>query len=231
MNLADPAAVTLALNINSVAVTLTAQQVQFISCHVYILLCHVYILLAFIICFFTLIMQVTALTALQTRLTIITTRLNMMTTGLQAEFQSLTGTKASIIQIAAGSSTVTDAAAASTTYLVVLRDITVNKQSVTSVEKVLTRLVLSGSLTVEGGEQITGQEFLIRLEMFLAILETDIVSSQITAFSFGLTEVSVSLSEAEITSLTAFQKNIKLVQIKIAHSLAFFKTRFFLLHK
>ena len=30
MNLADPAAVTLALNINSVAVTLTAQQVQFI---------------------------------------------------------------------------------------------------------------------------------------------------------------------------------------------------------
>ena len=116
-------------------------------------------------CSTTFIMQITALTALQTRLTIITSRLSMMTTGLQAEFQSLTGTKASIIQIAAGSSTVTDAAAASTTYLVVLRDITVNKQSVTSVQKVLTKLLpkssltrqaSSGSLTVEGGERITG---------------------------------------------------------------------------
>ena len=171
------------------------------------------------------------MTILQSRLTIITTRLTIMITSLQVEFKTLTGAEASAIQIAAGSSAVTDSAAASSTYLMVLQAITVNKKSVETVETVISGLASSGSLTVEGGEAISGAEFLIRMEIFLMILEMDIASTQITAMSFGLTQVSVTLSAAEKTAVIAFQKTITTVLIKITLSITFYKTSFFTLTK
>ena len=90
----------------------------------------------------------------------------------------------------------------------------------------LTTLSSSGSIANEGGEEITGAMFLLRLEEFFILIENDITSAAITTFSLSITKITVTLTETEITSIVVFQETIETVLTKITLAITFYKSEF-----
>ena len=168
----------------------------------------------------------TSITLVKTTLTTVISRISLIVTSLQEEFKSQTGSEATAIQIASGSSSVTSTEEASSAILISLQTLTVNTKATTEVKTLLTSLASSGSVTSEGGEEITGEEFILRLEEFLALVETDFTSVAITSFSLSLTQVTVTLTETEKAMVTTFQETVTLVLTKMSLAITFYKTEF-----
>ena len=213
IDMSSSAIVTQSLSLTSVATTLTATQVlrKNIGCLVF---------------YFDQNLQVTSITLVKTTLTTVISRLSLIVASLQADFKSQTGSEATTIQITSGSSSVTSTEEASSAILISLQSLTVNTKSITEVNTVLTSLASSGSVTSEAGEQITGAMFILRLEEFLALVETDFTSVAITSFSLSLTQITVTLTESEKTSVTTFQETVTLVLTKISLAITFYKSEF-----
>merc|ERR1719234_1708925 len=170
--------------------------------------------------------QVTSITLVKTTLTTVISRLSLIIAGLQEDFKTQTGSEATTIQITSGSTSVTTTEEASSSILISLQSLTVNEKSITEVKTLLTSLASSGSVTSEGGEQIAGDVFILRLEEFLAIVETDFTSVGITVFSLSLTQITVTLTEAEKTTVTTFQETVTLLLTKISLAITFYKSEF-----
>ena len=166
----------------------------------------------------------TSITLVKTTLTTVISRLSLIVASLQADFKSQTGSEATTIQITSGSSSVTSTEEASSAILISLQSLTVNTKSITEVNTVLTSLASSGN--VEVGEQITGEVFILRLVEFLALVETDFTSVAITSFSLSLTQITVTLTESEKTSVITFQETVTLVLTKISLAITFYKSEF-----
>ena len=73
---------------------------------------------------------------------------------------------------------------------------------------------------------LTGEEFLARLELFFAVLESDITSTAVTTLSFTLTQVSVTLTEEEKTMVVEKQEVLSLVSSQISQAIVFYSTQF-----
>ena len=164
---------------------------------------------------------------MKTTLTTIISRISIIVASLQADFKSQTGSEATISQITSGStSTEITTTEASSSILVSLQSLTVNEKTITDVKTLLTTLSSSGSIATEGGEEITGAMFLLRLEEFFILIENDITSAAITTFSLSITKITVTLTETEITSLVVFQETIETVLTKITLAITFYKSEF-----
>ena len=169
----------------------------------------------------------TAITLVKTTLTTVISRISIIVASLQADFKSQTGSEATISQITSGStSTEITTTEASSSILVSLQSLTVNEKTITDVKTLLTTLSSSGSIATEGGEEITGAMFLLRLEEFFILIENDITSAAITTFSLSITKITVTLTETEITSIVVFQETIETVLTKITLAITFYKSEF-----
>ena len=169
----------------------------------------------------------TAITLVKSTLTTVISRISIIVASLQADFKSQTGSEATISQITSGStSTEITTTEASSSILVSLQSLTVNEKTITDVKTLLTTLSSSGSIATEGGEEITGAMFLLRLEEFFILIENDITSAAITTFSLSITKITVTLTETEITSLVVFQETIETVLTKITLAITFYKSEF-----
>ena len=169
----------------------------------------------------------TAITLVKTTLTTVISRISIIVASLQADFKSQTGSEATISQITSGStSTEITTTEASSSILVSLQSLTVNEKTITDVKTLLTTLSSSGSIANEGGEEITGAMFLLRLEEFFILIENDITSAAITTFSLSITKITVTLTETEITSIVVFQETIETVLTKITLAITFYKSEF-----
>ena len=166
--------------------------------------------------------QITKLKIVQTSFTVVITKITTMITVIQATFKEITGTDATAIQISAGSSSVTEAKAASTTFMKALKSLTVNKGSI---EKVETALTSAAAGTLDAGSEVTSAVFLERLTAFFALLEEDYSSESITAMSFDIINVKVTLTTAEITQVTTLKSSISLILIKISVAITFFQSQ------
>ena len=164
---------------------------------------------------------------MKTTLTTVISRISIIVASLQADFKSQTGSEATISQITSGStSTEITTTEASSSILVSLQSLTVNEKTITDVKTLLTTLSSSGSIANEGGEEITGAMFLLRLEEFFILVENDLTSAAITTFSLSITKITVTLTETEITSLVMFQETIETVLTKITLAITFYKSEF-----
>ena len=164
---------------------------------------------------------------MKTTLTTIISRISIIVASLQADFKSQTGSEATISQITSGStSTEITTTEASSSILVSLQSLTVNEKTITDVKTLLTTLSSSGSIATEGGEEITGAMFLLRLEEFFILIENDLTSAAITTFSLSITKITVTLTETEITSIVVFQETIETVLTKITLAITFYKSEF-----
>ena len=164
---------------------------------------------------------------MRTTLTTVISRISIIVASLQADFKSQTGSEATISQITSGStSTEITTTEASSSILVSLQSLTVNEKTITDVKTLLTTLSSSGSIATEGGEEITGAMFLLRLEEFFILIENDLTSAAITTFSLSITKITVTLTETEITSLVMFQETIETVLTKITLAITFYKSEF-----
>merc|ERR1719234_2936340 len=142
--------------------------------------------------------QVTSITLVKTTLTTLISRISLIVASLQEDFKTQTGSEATTIQISSGSTSVTTTEEASSSILISLQSLTVNEKSITEVKSLLSSLASTGSITSEGGELITGELFILRLEEFLALVETDFTSVTISVFSLSLTQITVvTLTETE----------------------------------
>ena len=170
----------------------------------------------------------TTLTDYSTTLTTVVSRLTIITADLQSQFTELMGVEASTIQIMSGSFATTEAIEASTTYLVVLRAITVTQLAVSQVETMLITLVSSSSSSqgMSGGLVMTGKDFLARLQLFLEVLESDIISTAATTLSLELTNVLVTLTEEEKTLVMEKQAALSLVSSEISQAISFYSAQF-----
>ena len=168
----------------------------------------------------------TTLTDYSTTLTTVVSRLTIITADLQSQFTELMGVEASTIQIMSGSFATTEAIEASTTYLVVLRAITVTQLAVSQVETMLTTLVSSSSSSQGMSGMLTGEEFLARLQLFLEVLESDIISTAATTLSLELTNVLVTLTEEEKTLVMEKQAALSLVSSEISQAISFYSAQF-----
>ena len=164
---------------------------------------------------------------METTLSTVISRISIIVASLQADFKSQTGSEATISQITSGStSTEITTTEASSSILVSLQSLTVNEKTITDVKTLLTTLSSSGSISNEGGEEITGAMFLLRLEEFFILIENDLTSAAITTFSLSITKITVTLTETEITSLVVFQETIETVLTKITLAITFYKSEF-----
>ena len=164
---------------------------------------------------------------MRTTLTTVISRISIIVASLQADFKSQTGSEATTSQITSGStSTEITTTEASSSILVSLQSLTVNEKTITDVKTLLTTLSSSGSIANEGGEEITGAMFLLRLEEFFILIENDITSAAITTFSLSITKITVTLTETEITSIVVFQETIETVLTKITLAITFYKSEF-----
>ena len=164
---------------------------------------------------------------MKTTLTTVISRISIIVASLQADFKSQTGSEATISQITSGStSTEITTTEASSSILVSLQSLTVNEKTITDVKTLLTTLSSSGSIATEGGEEITGAMFLLRLEEFFILIENDLTSAAITTFSLSITKITVTLTETEITSIVVFQETIETVLTKITLAITFYKSEF-----
>ena len=164
---------------------------------------------------------------MKTTLTTVISRISIIVASLQAEFKSQTGSEATISQITSGStSTEITTTEASSSILVSLQSLTVNEKTITDVKTLLTTLSSSGSISNEGGEEITGAMFLLRLEEFFILIENDLTSAAITTFSLSITKITVTLTETEITSIVVFQETIETLLTKITLAITFYKSEF-----
>ena len=164
---------------------------------------------------------------MRTTLTTVISRISIIVASLQADFKSQTGSEATISQITSGStSTEITTTEASSSILVSLQSLTVNEKTITDVKTLLTTLSSSGSIANEGGEEITGAMFLLRLEEFFILIENDLTSAAITTFSLSITKITVTLTETEITSIVVFQETIETVLTKITLAITFYKSEF-----
>ena len=164
---------------------------------------------------------------MRTTLTTVISRISIIVASLQADFKSQTGSEATISQITSGStSTEITTTEASSSILVSLQSLTVNEKTITDVKTLLTTLSSSGSIATEGGEEITGAMFLLRLEEFFILIENDLTSAAITTFSLSITKITVTLTETEITSIVVFQETIETVLTKITLAITFYKSEF-----
>ena len=169
----------------------------------------------------------TSITLVKTTLTTVISRISIIVASLQADFKSQTGSEATISQITSGStSTEITTTEASSSILVSLQSLTVNEKTITDVKTLLTTLSSSGSIATEGGEEITGAMFLLRLEEFFILIENDLTSAAITTFSLSITKITVTLTETEITSIVVFQETIETVLTKITLAITFYKSEF-----
>ena len=150
----------------------------------------------------------------------------MIVVSLQEDFKSQTGSEATTIQITSGSTSVTTTEEASSAILISLQYLTVNQKSITEVQTLLATLVSSGSITSEGGELVTGEVFILMLEQFFALVQSDFTSVTITTFSLSLTQTTVTLTETEITSISTFQESITLLLTEITLAITFYKSEF-----
>ena len=164
---------------------------------------------------------------MKTTLTTVISRISIIVASLQADFKSQTGSEATSSQITSGStSTEITTTEASSSILVSLQSLTVNEKTITDVKTLLTTLSSSGSIANEGGEEITGAMFLLRLEEFFILIENDLTSAAITTFSLSITKITVTLTETEITSIVVFQETIETVLTKITLAITFYKSEF-----
>ena len=164
---------------------------------------------------------------MRTTLTTIISRISIIVASLQADFKSQTGSEATISQITSGSTSIEiTTIEASSSILVSLQSLTVNEKTITDVKTLLTTLSSSGSIANEGGEEITGAMFLLRLEEFFILIENDLTSAAITTFSLSITKITVTLTETEITSIVVFQETIETVLTKITLAITFYKSEF-----
>ena len=164
---------------------------------------------------------------MRTTLTTVISRISIIVASLQADFKSQTGSEATISQITSGSTSIEiTTTEASSSILVSLQSLTVNEKTITDVKTLLTTLSSSGSIANEGGEEITGAMFLLRLEEFFILIENDLTSAAITTFSLSITKITVTLTETEITSIVVFQETIETVLTKITLAITFYKSEF-----
>merc|ERR1711892_138807 len=166
--------------------------------------------------------QITKLKIVKTSLTWAVTKIKTMITVIQATFKEITGADATTIQISSGSSTVTEAKAASSTFMKALKSLTVNKGAIAKVETALTSAAAG---TLDAGAEVNGTIYMERLTEFFALLEEDYSSSAITAMSFDITNVKVTLTTEQITKVTTFQTTIKLIVIKMTIAIEFFQAQ------
>ena len=150
--------------------------------------------------------QITKLKVIKTSFTAVVTKITTMISVIQASFKEITGADATSIQISAGSSEVTDAKAASSTFMEALKALTVNKGSIEKVETALASAI-AGSL--DAGKEVDGTKYMEMLTAFFLLLEEDYSSAAITAMSFDITNVKVTLTETQITEVKEFQTTIK----------------------
>merc|ERR1719209_202683 len=168
--------------------------------------------------------QVTSLTEMGTRLTSIQSQLETFTTKLQTEFESLTGGSATENQILSGSTEETNTDDASKTYLVALQSLMVTRQTITQVENTL--MILSSESSLSAGDQISGDEFLLRLSAFFSVFQEDITSTAITALLVTLTRVTVELDEEQKTELTFFKDQLEIVSQRVEIAVTFYQDQF-----
>lgn len=166
--------------------------------------------------------QITKLKVIKTSFTAVVTKITTMISVIQASFKEITGADATSIQISAGSSEVTDAKAASSTFMEALKALTVNKGSIEKVETALASAI-AGSL--DAGKEVDGTKYMEMLTAFFLLLEEDYSSAAITAMSFDITNVKVTLTETQITEVKEFQTTIKLVIVKIQVAISFFQSQ------
>ena len=166
--------------------------------------------------------EITKLTLIQTSFTLVVTKITIIISTIQVTYKELTGAEATSVQISSGSSTTTNALEASTALILSLKAITVNKGAVENVEAAL-KAAAGG--TLNEGEAIDGAAFLLLLEEFFSIIESDLESSTITALSFKITNSKVTLTTEQLTQITVFQTSIKVILVKITIAIEFFQTQ------
>lgn len=170
--------------------------------------------------------QVTTLTTIMTQLTTLLKRFTLLTEEIGVAFEELTGAKATELQVSAGSASVTTNTEASNSFLLVLQSVTVNKKAMAEVRTVLTGLISSGSLEVSGTEKVTGAEYLLRMKKFLLVTERDFSATSITALSFSLTKVTVTLTFFQQTMLTFYIKTITYTITRMSLAISFYQGQF-----
>ena len=131
---------------------------------------------------------------------------------LQFQLFTETGSTASSLQITAGSASATKESA-SNALLADLKISTLNQAAVTSVLENM-KLVIAGTATT-GTVEMTAEEYLTQIAIFLQLIELNLLDASIVTQSLALSNVKVTLSEAQISKLTLIQTSFTLVVTKI----------------
>ena len=87
-------------------------------------------------------------------------------------------------------------------------------------------MILSSEGNLFAGDQISGDEFLLRLSAFFLVFEEDITSTGITALLVTLTRVTVELDEEQKTELTYFQDKLEIVSQRVEIAVTFYQDQF-----
>ena len=170
-------------------------------------------------------MQISNLTILHTNLTSIESRLTIIIQTIQQNFKNLTDANATSIQIAAGNASVTDAAAAATTFLVHLQAIQVNKLAMEEVNSSLNLLDSDGSLLMTNGQEVTSERFLMDLQNYFMAVNYDISYIWVAAWSARITQVSVTVNKTEF-NMTEYKERIDHALILFEIATSFYKDQF-----
>ena len=131
---------------------------------------------------------------------------------LQFQLFTETGSTASSLQITAGSASATKESA-SNALLADLKISTLNQAAVTSVLENM-KLVIAGTATT-GTVEMTAEEYLTQIAIFLQLIELNLLDASIVTQSLALSNVKVTLSEAQISKLTLIQTSFTLVVTRI----------------
>ena len=87
-------------------------------------------------------------------------------------------------------------------------------------------MILSSEGKLSAGNQISADEFLLRLSSFFSFFEEDITSTGITALLVTLTRVTVEMDEEKKTELTFFQDQLKIVSQRVEMAISFYQDQF-----
>ena len=157
--------------------------------------------------------DIATITTQKTSITALISQMSAMEELLQASIKELVKTTANSAQITSGSKDGNSEIAKMET-LMELKLLTLTSKSVTSVTEHITKAT-SGSAT--SGTEMTGTAYITLVEKFLSVTEENFISKKITAMALTISFTKVTLSTAEITTISSVKvkqnKNIHLVYV------------------
>merc|ERR1719495_1459763 len=87
-------------------------------------------------------------------------------------------------------------------------------------------MILSSEGSLSAGDQISGDEFLLRLSAFFSVFQQDITSTAITALLVTLTRVTVELDEEQKTEVNFFKDQLEIVSQRVEIAVTFYQDQF-----